>query len=179
VPIDVSAILTQFSNFGATGDFIRVDDSTNTGQAIGQIQVSNASAIATSVSVFVVDASRVNFPTDPFDFNLFSAGSSAGSTLSGVTVDSNSAHRVRLTAVVTGDVTGDVTVGEVFSLRSLSGHLRGNVEATKSEDPNDRDDDAIQFIFAQDGLGVPDSTKTISATGTNGTIKKILGRTQV
>ncbi len=108
---------------------------------------------------------RAAFLSGAYDVSTFGDRAGPG----GVSTDPGSGNVV-LVAIVSGDIAGDVTVGEVYTLRSLAGRIRGTVEATKDENLADRTDDAIKHVFAQDGIGIAGVSKAVQATGANGSI---------
>ncbi len=108
INLDIAVIEGQYPNF----EFLRIDDTTNSGQVIGVVSVANGASRSSDVSVMIADPTYGAFPAlshDPLLDNSF-----AGGALIGVTIDANSTN-VRLAAVVTGDIgtpTSGVTVGE-------------------------------------------------------------------
>ncbi len=143
--IEVNVVEATYRNF----EFIRVESD---GDAIGRIALSGNGGVGHNVRLLIAKPALANFPTPtsfpPDDDAVNLLAYVAGASLAGVSADANSTN-VILVGLINGDITGPVTVGEVYTLRLRTGRITAPVTATKAESNylGDRTDDAKPFAW--------------------------------
>lgn len=165
VRIDLGAVWAAHPNY----EFIRVDSTDNSAD-ISRVTLHNESSgfVPSDVRLLVADRSgnATSFPI-LFDVDLPAACDDWGGTDTtpgpALVIESSvpSSTRVILAAAVGGDIRGDITCGQVFTLQALAGSISGTVRATSPDNlgfsdltPEDDPDYAyaIQRVICRDGI---------------------------
>ncbi|MFZ2874366.1 MAG: hypothetical protein WAZ94_07775 [Phycisphaerales bacterium] len=166
VRIDLAGLLQNYPTF----EFVRVS-ATSLSADIGQVTLHNDSNGATPEAVRLLVATRgaasSQFPQEFDNVNIQPACDDWGGSDSApgpalvIEPSVGTGTQVILAANINGDVRGDITCGQVFTLQVPLGSISGTVQATwpdsiTAEDginPNlDTQEYAIQYIAVRDGI---------------------------